>query len=1194
MVAGQKHRESMSPLAKPRGSITDFLQRLWLPLLVLLVAAALGGCLLLLRRRHQRWSFSLVLGGAALVIIGVGGLGLVSAELVMWLAAGAAALLFLMVLVVFVTGQWWAPGGYLAGAVLLFGIGGWLLEPVGSSLQTAARFLLSVEPVEPLWLLLLLGLPFMAWFSFRSMSGLGPVRRWVAIGLRCLTLALLVLALAEVHARRPDDSLTVLFVWDRSLSVPPDYGEAKANVDLREERLKQFINEAVTKRGPGKEKDRTGVILFGRRPRLELPPASVGKLYINKFQSPIDDTYTDIASALKLALASFPEGSAKRIVLFSDGNENIGQAEEQARIAKENGVEIDVVPLAAGQRNPNEVLVERIEAPPATEKDTRLPLRIVLRSFHPELVVGSLHLYKKSLDMIRDQPAGDEPPLFTAQVKLRTGLNVFFYQQPGSKKEDTYTYEAKFIPAYVENRNGRKIEDKLAGDRVENNWASVSVMARGQRAILLIEPRVGDHQLLIERLQQAKPSLKIVAVEPRRLPQDPAQLAVVLSKFDAVILANIPAETRDEEKAEIVGLTEEQQKVLRSNTHDQGAGMIVIGGPNSYGAGGWQGTELEKAWPVTSDLKSIKVEGKNGLVLIMHASEMAEGNAWQKKIAKLAFEKLAAIDMVGVLYFDHGLKGGGHRWHIDFQEIGNNRGKLIRDLDSMMPGDMPDADPSLKMARDALSTREYNLGTKHIIFISDGDHWAANPALLAQIKAAKITCTTVCITSHGPGEIKQMALVAGLTGGRSYHVTDPRNLPAIYIKETRLVSKSFVHDKRFTPILTSRGGPTEGLSKDLPDLYGFVRTTRRPSPLVEVPIRHRDKETDFPILAHWQYGLGKTVAFTSDARSLLREKENFWDKDWASSNMYIKFWEQIVDYALRPTETGQFLHLTTEHKDGKVRVAVEANDNDADKTPLTNVDFKVGVSSPSFKGPDGRKVEIKLEQKAAGVYEAEFQADEVGAYFLNVRAEWQKGGKTLVDNVRAGVTIPYSPEFAEMEGNRGLLEKIRETTGGKIYEEDELAKAAAVGDIFRANPHGQQSLQPLWPWLVLLAGVCLFFDVAIRRIALEPAALWARAESLWGALRRQEAAPATTVFLERLQTRKAQVGEALEKQKARRFEGQEGASSAAPEATVAGPASELPKKPTTPAKKAPKEEEPADFATRLMRAKKKAMEDRDK
>ena len=207
-------------------------------------------------------------------------------------------------------------------------------------------------------------------------------------------------------------------------------------------------------------------------------------------------------------------------------------------------------------------------------------------------------------------------------------------------------------------------------------------MARGQRSVLLIEPEPGDHALLASRLRAAKSSLTVVPIQPAKLPQNPAELAMVLSKFDCIILANVPAES----------ITDNQQKVIRSVVYDQGVGLVMVGGNNSYGAGGWQNTEVEKALPVMSELKSMKIEGKSGLVMIMHASEMADGNAWQRKIAKLALEKLSPMDMVGQLHFDH--TTGSHNWHIKFQEIKDtgNRNALLRLVDTMVPGDMPDVD----------------------------------------------------------------------------------------------------------------------------------------------------------------------------------------------------------------------------------------------------------------------------------------------------------------------------------------------------------------------------------------------------------------------------------------------------------------------------------------------------------------------
>jgi uncharacterized membrane protein len=1160
----------------------DHLLARWPALGLLAVAAVLG----LLALGWRRGRAGLLVAGAALALAGAGGLVLSP------LPGGAIAVLSLgglalLVALLILTGHWWPPPAWLFGGTLLLGLGGFLGLPAARGLERAGKFLLSLEPLEPWWLLLLLQVPLVVWFSFRSLAGLGPVRRWLAIGLRCLLVALLVLARADTHARHQGEGVTVLFLWDRSFSMPRDFEGGR---DVREERVFRFINESVGNRGRGQ----VGVIVFARQPRLELPPAEVPQLRFHKVVSPLDEAYTDIAAAIKLALASFPEGTGKRIVLISDGNENLGRAEEQARIARQNGVQIDVVPVSAGRLRQEEVLVERVEAPPVTEKDARLPIRIVLRSFHPQVVVGNLSLIKQSMDLRKVGQGGGEQALFDAQqvlkeqVRLRQGLNTFYYQQPGGKAEESYTYEAKFVPLRVEDDRGRVVREGLPGDRLENNRASASVVARGQRFVLLVEPKAGAHRLLAGRLQKTRSSLKVIAVEPERLPRDPDQLALILSKFDCVILANLPAES----------LTEAQQAVLRSNTHDQGCGLVMVGGPQSFGAGGWQGTEVEKALPVTCDLQQMKVEGKNGLVLIMHASEMAEGNFWQKKIAQLAIEKLSRMDMVGVIHYDWG--GKGHTWHVPFQQIGDRRGQIRRLLDTMEPGDMPDAEPPLRMAHDALSNPRHGLGTRHMIFISDGDHWEPPVPLLLQIRSKKISCTTVCITTHGAAEVAKMRRVAEIVGGKNshfYNVTDPTKLPEIYIKESRLVSQSFVYNKGFAPQLRFRDGPTQGLPGDLAKLYGFVRTTPRPSALVNVPIQTpKIGGYTFPILAYWHYGLGKAVAFTSDARTDPRSKAAFWDRDWANSEMYARFWEQVVDWALRSVETGKHLTLTTEQRDGRVRVIVDARADD--RTPLVDVELRGGVTAPGLRPGDPRLPGLKFEQKSAGVYEADFKAEDVGAYFIHVTGRWQRDGREVSDGVRAGVTIPYSPEFAEMESNTALLERLRELTGGKAFADDEaaLAEAARSGEVFRAPPAQGASLQPIWHWLVLLAAVGMFFDVAVRRIAVEPARLVVAAQALWARLRGRGAVAGTTHLLDRLQSRKAQVAEALGREKAaRRFEGGAAPDTppAAPSAAATPPAQPPPPAPGQPPAPA-KEEEAGDYASRLLRAKKRAWKDRDK
>ncbi|MFL5338754.1 MAG: hypothetical protein ACJ8F7_01190, partial [Gemmataceae bacterium] len=583
-------------------------------------------------------------------------------------------------------------------------------------------------------------------------------------------------------------------------------------------------------------------------------------------------------------------------------------------------------------------------------------------------------------------------------------------------------------------------------------------------------------------------------------------------------------------------------------------------------------------------------------VLIFHSSEIAEGNRWQKVIGKLAVQKLSVVDMIGVLSWNFGTS-----WDVPFQIVGGNKSSILGKIDRMTPNDMPDCNPSLQKAYDELTKPAYGLAVKHIIFISDGDHWTADASLLAKLKAAGVTCTTVCITSHGALEEQKMKDIAVKTGGRYYAPKDPNKLPAIYTQETRIVSQSFLYQKQFLPRLHQTGGPAATLPADLPPLYGFVRTSKKPSALVSMPIEGPPTgDQEYPVLAYWFYGLGKAVAFTSDARTQTAGMQG-WDRDWAKSDLYVKFWEQVVGWALRSVETGK-LAMVTEYRDGKIKVTVDARDEN--KKPITNLKLEGAVTAPTPQANGGKPIVLDFKQKNAGQYEAEFKAEEAGSYFLNANAKTtsveKQNGKDVVvertvDGVRSGVTIPYSPEFADLESNTALLRKVAEMTGGNVYNEDdpELKKIEESGTVYRPAPANARSLQPVWFWLVLLAGLFLLADVAVRRIAIEPAELGGYLSRQWDKVRgRREAASATPAFLERLKSRKAVVSEEIIGERARRrFEGEApaGAMPLGADATAAPPP-----RPTTPQPRVQPEAAGDDYAARLLRAKRKAMEEKDK
>ena len=249
-----------------------------------------------------------------------------------------------------------------------------------------------------------------------------------------------------------------------------------------------------------------------------------------------------------------------------------------------------------------------------------------------------------------------------------------------------------------------------------------------------------------------------------------------------MILANVPKEA----------FTESQHQLLASNCHDMGAGLIMLGGRDSFGAGGWMNTPVEKALPVDMQIKALKVQGIGAMALIMHASEIAEGNYWQKVVAKAAINALSSYDYAGLLHWE-----GQEAWLFTLRPIGSGRGSMLRAIDRMTPGDMPDFDPSLQMAMKGLNGVQDAM-SKHIVVISDGDPTPPTSRVISQLAASKITVTADPDrrARQRPRRDQRHAQPRQRTKGRFYNVTNPRALPRIYQKEARSISRPLIFEQQ--------------------------------------------------------------------------------------------------------------------------------------------------------------------------------------------------------------------------------------------------------------------------------------------------------------------------------------------------------------------------------------------------------------
>jgi uncharacterized membrane protein len=1013
---------------------------------------------------------------------------------------------------------------------------------------------------SPWYLLLLLLLPAMWWFSFHSLSGLGRWRRLMALALRTLVMLLLVAALAEMQYQRTSDRLTVIYLLDQSLSIP----------EARRGAMIAYVNASIREQRQAEKDDKAGVIVFGKNAEVEVPPVDFNIQLGRKVESLLDREFTNLSGAMQRAMAMFPHDSAKRIVLVTDGNQNVGDALQEARAIADAGVSIDVMPVPLDQRS--DVAVETFALPPDIRRNQPFEARVVVNNTSTDehgdgkSVKGRIKIVRKAGD--HEETLVDEPH------EIKPGKTVFPFRQE-IDQADFYTYEARFTP------------DNPADDAVaQNNLATAFTHVQGKGLVLMIEnweiPGEFDH--LVERLRNE--GLE-VAVEPSNrlftsLPE--------LQRYDTVILADVPRAS-GEDAASVSSFTDEQIKMLVRNTEELGCGLIMLGGPNSFGAGGWTNTELEKAMPVDFQIKSAKVVPVGALVLNMHASEIPQANYWQKVICQEALKALGPRDYCGVVYFGNtdlwlwGQSDGG------MSRVGPNKQMMLAKIDRMQIGDMPDFDPSMKKAAVGLA-KCADAANKHMIMASDGDPAAPSGSTINALKNAGVTVTTVAVGAHGRAGSPTLQNIATQLGGKYYVVNNANALPKIFQREARRIARPLVYEPNppVSPRVTTSQEIVQGLGKDFPPISGFVLTSVKENSLVDVVLTSPSpsESQNATVLATWTYGLGKAVAFTTDAGQR-------WAADWTGWDGYDRFFSQMVRWSMRPTgDTGKFTYAT-EQQGGKTRVIVSALNKDDEFLNYHSMDGVV-------LGPDMQTIPLKMEQTAPGRYVGEFDSAQAGSYLISVRA-----GNAMI---RTGVNVGYSDEFRERETNTPLLTSIAELTAkkgepGKLIPplpvvpddkekaEEKLKPQLAINP-FRRDLQQAVATQDIWPWLVLAAACCFFADVFVRRVQVNLqwlVPIWTRMVDIILRRERHEAAPE---MMSRLRSRKAEVEQSIESRRAAtRFEPDATApvepnALEAAEAKGTGPAppSAQPTKPTA------ETEDPDSYTSRLLKAKKQVWQDR--
>jgi len=834
---------------------------------------------------------------------------------------------------------------------------------------------------------------YFAWLVRRSLADLSPLRRRLALAMRVLVVTLLVLALAGLQVVRFNRDLAVMFVVDYSDSVGAPAKDSAS----------KYINTAIAKRKP---RDLWGAVVFGNEAYIEMAPGNAPTL--GKIQTVPRTEFTDIAAAIRLAVASLPDGMQKRLVILSDGNENLGNALDEAQVAANNDVTIDVVPLTAPQQH--EALLEKITMPSEAKIGEPIEIKVIGRATQD--TDAQLKLFR------------DGKYLGSRDVHLARGKSVLVFPQTVTEA-GAATFEAQ-------------LEIARGSDTVaENNRALGLVNVQGKPRVLMLTDQPDQARFLVQALQREK-----VNVELRGPGGLPPQLRA-MQAYDAIILNNVPA----------WDLGTKQMQALQSYVRDLGCGLVMVGGENSYGPGGYRATPIEETLPVTMDIKNMQYIPGGAVAMIMHSCEFTGGNDWAKAVCSQVTRQLGDNDYAGLIVFGYGpswVYPGG------MLKVGANRGLMLTKIRGINPGDMPSFDDTLELAYQGLTKTKAYL--KHCIILSDGDPSPPRPSLVAKLNAAKITVSTIVIQPHDSSGADNMKRLARLHGGRAYQVRNPRQIPNIFLKEAATVSRSAIIEEPFTPRREEGSSIIKGITT-MPPLLGYVGTSAKPT--AQTPLTSHQND---PVLATWQYGLGKSVAFTSDARQR-------WAAGWLGWPGFSKFWAQSVRWSMRQSSSND-LQTVMDIDKGRGKITIEAVDAKGNFINFLNP--KARLVSPDLKGSN-----LSLDQTGPGRYEATFDARQLGMYLVNIQTK--RGDKTV--SQITGAVLPYSPEYNSVGTNQFLLSRMAEISGGQAVPPDKAAQVFNRPRVVARLP------RDVWLLLLMIAA-CLFpLDVAVRRL------MWGEAEA---------------------------------------------------------------------------------------------------
>jgi uncharacterized membrane protein len=716
-------------------------------------------------------------------------------------------------------------------------------------------------------------------------------------------------------------------------------------------------------------------------------------------------TSTDLAAALRLAGALLPRDPrlAPEVVLLTDGWQTSGSA---PAAALPSGVAVSYVRIPPPTTDLRPIaVVHHLDAPAGARAGDRIEIGLDLQAARP--VDARLRL------------SVDRTPIADGPIHLEPG--------------DTHLA----FPARVAGPGFVTVRAELQVGELSSVLSSI-VISKPAGRVLVLEDEANQADALIALLVDQG-----LQVERRPASSVPPS-ANDLSAFEGILLVNTPA----------TSLSLDQQRTLQSFVQDLGRGLVVVGGARSFSPGGYQGSVLDDLMPVSAEppiepqqgsLALFLVIDRSGSMDIVSGGGLSAGGATKMAMAREAAVEAAGLlqpeDTLGVIAFD-----SAFQWVVPPTKLhGPEDIKGVQErIATIKSGGGTSILAPLEAAFQAAASTDAPL--KHVVLLTDGEsNDRGYEDLLTRMAPAQITLSTLAIGSDA--DTRLLNSLARLGGGRYYFTERSSQIPRIASKETTILTRNAVVEGQVAAVVSDPSPILRSLSGELPALSGYVATTRK-----ERAVTALETERGHPLLAHWQYGLGRVVAWTSEA-------QQGWASQWAKWPDAAQFWSQAVRWSLPAPIQANFQPSAQLDADGRqVRLSVQALGADGRFADLQ--DTRATVLSP-----DGSARQVNLPQEGPGTYALTTRVTAPGEY----RVLFQQGSREEV----AAFTAPDAVELHGVGTNTALLDQLAGASGGR-----------ALGDpVDLRSGDGPGPAIELWPWLLAIALLLLPLDVYLRRRA---------------------------------------------------------------------------------------------------------------